>query len=446
MIRFFRTWSFQMTVLFAALFAISPTILFIIIYRSALAYATDDYREEIEAEFNIIMDEAGKGGYANLPSIVDNHLRLHASRPTVYLLEDPSGNKLSGNIDPVPTKVGPLEIGFPGSDDGEKLESYMFRTPNSDYLLIGEVSEKLKTLKKAIVVIFAVGGSITIAVGILFGLMASSMLLARLRTIAAAARGIAAGDMLARVPSLASAGEEFEDLGRSINLMLERIEELMRRVRHISSDIAHDLRTPLSLLKQNIEGARFGTYAPDQLQEVLEQAGEQVDTILNTFESLLKIAQIEAGRVKANAAVDLSSLLTTVVEDFAPAAEDRGQILMARIEPNLNVVGEERLLVQLAINLIENAISHTPPGTRIRLAARRTTDGVLLEIGDDGPGIPVGEFPKITRPFYRIQSSREIEGNGLGLSLVSAISEYHNAVLSFRDNSPGLTVTVLFPA
>lgn len=432
-----------MTALFAALFALSPALLLSIVYWLASDYAAKDYREEIATEFNIITDEAKKDDYRSLPDIVENHLRQHALRPTVYLLEDAGGNKLVGNLKPMPPTVGALKVEFPQRPIDGELEAYMFKTPNDHYLLIGEVSEELDVMQDAIIATFLVGGAISIGVGVLLGIFASRALLARLRTVSAAARSIAAGNMLARVPTHGR-DDEFDELGRSINLMLERIEELMRRVRQISSDIAHDLRTPLSLLKRNIEDAKSGSHPP-ALNDMLDQASEQVDTILNTFDSLLKIGQVESAHVPATASVDLSAALAIVVEDFVPAAQDQGRVLTGDIEPGIVIVGEERLIVQLTINLIENAIRYTPPATEIRVRVRRTTKGVELTVADNGAGLPSSEFHKITRPFYRLPSSEGLAGNGLGLSLVAAIADYHGATLAFADNEPGLKVIVTFP-
>lgn len=433
-----------MTALFAALFALSPMLLLAIVYWLATTYAAKDYREELATEFNVIMDEAKGDDYRSLPQIVEKHLRLHATRPTVYLLEDASGNKLVGNLDAMPPKVGALEVPFPERQIDGALEGYMFETPNGQYLLIGEVSEELDFMEDAIIATFVIGAALSVGVGVLLGILASRTLLARLRTVGTAARSIAAGNMLARVP-LRGDADEFEDLGRSINLMLERIEELMRRVRQISSDIAHDLRAPLSLLKQSIEDAKSGARSPARINDALDQAGEQVDAILSTFDSLLKIGQIESGRVPAAASVDLSAALSTVVEDFVPAAQDQGRTLTGEIAAGVVIVGEERLIVQLTINLIENALRHTPPGTEIRVRVRRTAEGAVLEVADNGAGVPSSEFQKITRPFYRLPTSAEDVGNGLGLSVVAAIADYHGATLTFADNEPGLRVTVTFP-
>ena len=433
-----------MTALFAALFALSPALLLAVVYWLAGNYAAEDYREEIATEFNIIMDEAKRDDYRSLPAVVENHLRLHATRPTVYLLEDTGGNKLVGNLDAMPPKVGALTVAFPERPIDGDLTAYMFKTPDDRYLLIGEVSEELDVMEDAIIATFVVGAVLSVGVGVVLGIFASRALLARLRTVGSAARSIAAGDMLARVPT-SGHEDEFDDLGGSINLMLERIEELMRRVRHISSDIAHDLRAPLSVLKRNIEDVKSGIYPPAKLHDMLDQASEQVDTILGTFDSLLKIGQIESTHVSAAASVDLSAALATVVDDFLPAAQDQDTVLTGDIAPGVVIVGEERLIVQLAINLIENAIRHTPPGTKIRVGVKQTPRGAILEVSDNGPGLPSSEFSKITRSFYRSPSRSGAIGTGLGLSLAAAIVDYHGATLAFADNEPGLRVTVTFP-
>ena len=434
-----------MTVLFSALFVVSPSILFIATYWFALDYAAEDYREEIAAEFQIMMDEAGPAGYAKLPQVIANHIREHANRPTAYLLEDSSGNKLAGNIAARSPGVGSVKVEVSTDRGMEDLEAMFFKLPNDQYLLIGETSEKLEEFKTHIISTFVIGGSVTLLIGALCGLLASSTLLRRLGAITGVATGIASGNLSTRVPATGR-GDEFDKLADSINAMLERIEDLMLGLRQVSSDIAHDLRMPLSRLKQGIESTRYQDCSPAELHEALDHASQQVDVILETFGSLLKIAQMEAGQIAANAeSFSLSDLLLTLVDDFMPAAEDRGQHLVALVDPGIEIAGEPRLLVQLATNLVENAIHHTPPGTTISVAARRTPAGVIIEVADTGPGIPQSEHKHVVRPFYRLQRSRVAAGNGLGLSLVMAIAKYHGATLSFRDNDPGLIVSVVFP-
>jgi signal transduction histidine kinase len=271
-------------------------------------------------------------------------------------------------------------------------------------------------------------------------------MLRRIDAVSRTARGIVAGDMSQRVP-VRGTDDEFDELAASVNAMLNRIEDLMRSMRQVSNDVAHDLRTPLTRLRQRLEHARRRAQTTEELHEALAHSIAQVDSILETFGALLRIAQIEAGgRASEKSAINVSRFLTAIVDDFAPAAEDQGQTLVAEIDKGLSILGDPELLTQMVVNLVDNAIRHSPPGARICIEAKAVGDSLELAVVDNGPGIPSRERENVLRPFYRLEASRTTEGSGLGLSLVAAIAKRHDAKLSLGDNSPGLRVAVLFPA
>jgi len=170
-----------------------------------------------------------------------------------------------------------------------------------------------------------------------------------------------------------------------------------------------------------------------------------VDEILATFSALLRIAQIEAGTRRAGfAVVDLSDVFATVAEAFAPAAEDAGQILTASITPDLRITGDRELLTQMLANMVENAIRHTPTGTRIELTLRHDNGNIVGEISDNGPGVPAEERERIFHRFHRLESGRGVPGSGLGLSLVKAVADIHAIAITAGDALPGLRVTMRF--
>jgi len=228
--------------------------------------------------------------------------------------------------------------------------------------------------------------------------------------------------------------------------MLERIEDLMQHTQQVANDIAHDLRTPLTRLRQRLDRARRRDPADDARHEVLDRSIEEVDAILNTFTALLRIAQIQAGgTVSSTNPVDLSQLLESISEDFVPAARHGGRTLHARIAAHLTVNGDRELLTQMVVNLLDNAILHSTPGAQISVTAQQIAGAPQIVIADTGQGIPVEERAKVFRPFYRIEPSRQAEGSGLGLSLVAAIVNQHRASIRLEDNLPGLRVVVAFP-
>ena len=423
----------------------SVLILFGVTYWFARDYAARDENNEINVEYASIVDEARSAGMDKLPAIVDSHMRLRNDVRGVYLLQDAKGQKIVGNVSAMTPVLGPTTLDL--LMDGQMLQVRAdgYRLQNGDYLLVGQDTATLRQMNALILRTFAVEIVITLILAALGTAIVSMTVLKRVDTVNRTARAIMAGELSQRVP-VRGTQDEFDELAEAMNAMLDRIEDLMRSMRQVSNDIAHDLRTPLTRLRQRLEHATRRDKTVAELHEVLAHAIQQVDSILETFGALLRIAQIEAGApVAGKTVVDASKLVTAIVEDFSPAAEDRGLQLEADVGKNLKLSGDPELLTQMVVNLVENAIRYCPPGARIRVQANPVGDQVELAVCDTGQGIPPQERENVLRPFYRLESSRTTEGSGLGLSLVAAIAKRHEAKLSLGDNEPGLRVSVLFP-
>ena len=252
------------------------------------------------------------------------------------------------------------------------------------------------------------------------------------------------GDMKARIPVRGS-GDELDRLADAINTMLDRIAGLMENLRQVSNDIAHDLRTPVSQLRQGLERAKDGPgsgYA-----QALETAIERTDGILALFAAMLRIAEIEGGKRRAAFAnLDLAALLHHMRELFAPVAEAADHSLTVDITQDAEIRGDRALLIQLLSNLIENAILHTPSGTHIVLSLTQIDGRPALTVADDGPGVPAEEHAKLFQRLYRREASRTRPGHGLGLSTAQAIAELHGARIDVVPGAPGFGMRVLFPA
>jgi signal transduction histidine kinase len=237
--------------------------------------------------------------------------------------------------------------------------------------------------------------------------------------------------------------DEIDQLVSSLNAMLSRIQQLMDGLRQVSSDIAHDLRTPLGRLRQHLEDARARATTTADYDAATDAAIEEADELLETFSALLRIAQVEAGAQKRGfTEVDLSDLVTSVGEAYQPAAEDSQHTLDYQIDDGIRLTGDRQLLAQMISNLVENALRHTQAGSTVSLALRKSSTGFEIEVADNGPGIPETEHGRVFDRFYRLDRSRSTAGSGLGLALVKAIAGLHGLTIRLEDRKPGLGVVV----
>ena len=227
--------------------------------------------------------------------------------------------------------------------------------------------------------------------------------------------------------------------------MLNRISALLENLRQVSSDVAHDLRTPLTRMRNRLEEARVKSESTEDYSAAVSAAIDDTDQLLAMFAALLRISQVEAGtRLGSFARVSLTELCDKAFQLYQPVAEDYRQSMTSNLAPDIWVRGDAELLMQMMTNLIENAIRHTPARSRIAVTLATDGDHARLTVSDDGTGIPVGERGKVLRRFYRASSSRSTAGHGLGLALVAAIAQLHQAKLTLAGAKPGLNVMVAF--
>jgi signal transduction histidine kinase len=256
---------------------------------------------------------------------------------------------------------------------------------------------------------------------------------------------ILSGDLAQRIPVVNVNDDDFAGLIVNFNHMLDRIEQLMEGVKQLSDNIAHDLRTPLTRLRNGL--------ASLELDELGEQRGtvagliEEADALLSTFSALLRIAQIESGnRRAAFATTDLATIVSDVCEFYEPLAADRGLHVNVRLSAPCTTVCDRDLLFQAFANLLDNAIKYSPSGTTVQVQLQQEPSGVEVVFADQGPGVPVAEREKVFQRFYRVEESRSGHpGNGLGLSLVQAVIALHGGSILLSDNAPGLRVSVRLP-
>jgi signal transduction histidine kinase len=444
--RLCRTSSFRLTLLYAALFSASAIVLFGVIYWSTSFYMTGQLDAAIDSDYAELQQAFRNAGTKDVAALIEDRVRDMPAGPMFYLLEDPTGEVLAGNLPALPMRTGTFDTVDPQPEphrrDQRVLRARGAMLGDSDYLLVAIGARQRDEMEELILRAFGWSFLVTLVLAFGGGIVLSGGLLRRIETISRTTREIMAGHLSRRVPTRGT-DDEFDHLAASLNAMLERSESSMRAMRQISNDIAHDLRTPLTRLRQRLELAQRKAGTAAELRAAVEVSIGDTDAILSTFGALLRIAQIESKAVKAGfAELDFSELLRTVVEVYQPMADEKNQVLSADIAPGLRTVGDGELLTQMLANLLENALRHSPTGAVIRVRAIAAEHDITVVFADNGPGIPPGEYGNVFRRFYRLEASRTTPGSGLGLSLVAAIASLHEIPVEFEDNRPGLRVTL----
>jgi signal transduction histidine kinase len=445
--RVLRTETFRLAAIYTGLFAASVAVLGVFVLWTARSALEQQMVARIEAETGAFEGEFQTSGLDRLIAAVRE--RSRSARALDYLVQSPDGKRLAGELPAVESRAGwtSLQGGTPTSAEAEgheKMRALVTPLRGGILLAVGDDTTRIEEAVEAIRdgLSWAVG--LTVVLGIAGGLALSALFLRRVDVIARTAEAIMAGHLDQRIPERGT-DDDFDRLARTLNRMLHRIGELIEGLRQVSSAIAHDLRTPLTRLRQRLESARTGARSRSELESAIDAGIAEMDTILATFAALLRIAEVEAGTRRAGFAdVDLGAVAANVVEAFAAPAEDEQKTLVPSIEPGVTVRGDCELLTQLLANLVENAILHTPEDTRIEVRLARTAGGSRLTVADDGPGVPAEERERIFAKFHRLDRSRTVPGSGLGLSLVSAIADLHGARIAVDDNRPGLRVTLDF--
>ncbi|MBS0245318.1 MAG: HAMP domain-containing histidine kinase [Proteobacteria bacterium] len=426
------------------LFALAVAVLGAGLYLVTGATLESRLDRRVSAEMTKFEAAYTSGGLPRLLETARVHETVLPAGQLRYGVADAAGKALAGDLPVMPKTPGWSNV-ISVEKDGDVSRLRVLVVELADGLKVAvaadreEVEETKQSVFNDIVSAFAA----VVALGIIGGIGLSLALLKRVEAIRRTAEAIIAGDFAQRIP--VRGDDDFDRLSQTLNHMLDRITGLMESLRQVSTDIAHDLKTPLAHLRQRLEAAGQVARSGEDRAAAIEGAIGKVDDILATFDALLRIAQIESGSRRANFGdVDLSEVFTNVVDAFSPTAIDGGRSIEATIAPGVHVTGDRRLLTQMFANLIENAIHHTPAGAHIAARLDRYGDGAVAVVSDNGPGVPAAERELIFRRFYRLEQSRSTPGNGLGLSLVKAIADLHDVTVAIGDAGPGLTVAMTF--
>ncbi|MBI1212855.1 MAG: HAMP domain-containing protein [Alphaproteobacteria bacterium] len=448
-IRLLRTANFRLAAVYALIFGVSVMVLASVIYWRSTSELEAQARLRMQTEASALRTEYLQGGLKQLISAITGRQRGHVAGGLDYTVHDGRQTRYFGSLKELPHRSGWSTVtGPPDGDEPagqlEQLDVYTVPLSKSLWLSVGDDFGRIGVFGAVILETFVWALVLTITLAIVGGLVLSAGFLGRVEAITDTAKAIINGDIQRRIPRRGSK-DELDDLADTLNQMLDRIGGLMEALRQVTNDIAHDLRMPLSTLRQTLESARERARSVPEFDHEVGRAVEDVDAILETFSALLRIAQIEAGSRRARFRdINLSDLVDNLMQTYAVVADDAGKSVRVTVPRGIHVKGDGDLLIQMIANVIENAIRHTPERTNIEVTLTKSPSPVLT-VADGGPGIPASERDRVFQRFHRLDRSRTTPGNGLGLSIVAAIAELHDIKISLDDNKPGLRVAMSFP-
>lgn len=441
---FFCSLWFRNAMIYTLLFLVVAALAGVLTYRSVEVDLHRSVLAAVATDQSNMMTEFAAGGLPALKEAVQERLSETSGAERFYVLQSQSMSVLLGNMVEFPSTAT-----FDGTTDVKGKPVHILGTAvtfSGGSLFVGRsvasLDATLATLKESFILASIGLFFVALGLGTLLGLHSEW----RIRSMAREMRSVIDSGMKSRLTT-STQKNEYDRLSSDINIMLERLSHLVEGIRHVSTNIAHDLRAPLFRLRQKLETLVTKNSSGDCLESksIVGSLGE-VDAMNQTCEALLRIAEIEDGsKRQAFMRVDLSALMIEIEDLYSSMTEAEGGKLICDFEYGVRVWGDRDLLLQMIANLVENALRHGATGGVVTLGLRTIDQQALLSVSDAGPGIPPSEHEKVFRRLYRGDSSRSTSGQGLGLSLVAAVVELHQADIKLLDNHPGLKVEVKMP-
>jgi signal transduction histidine kinase len=456
--KLFRATAFRLTLVYLLVFALFASFLLGYFALNTRRLITEEITSTVDAEITGLAEQYNQGGIRRLVFVIETRSRRPGS--SLYLVTTPSGEGLAGNIGSlvpgVLAKPGWMETAYRRLEDPETAEHHalvrVLQLPGGFRLLVGRDLEERERLFDIIATAGRWSVAIVIILGVAGGVFVSKRVLNRVDAMTLTAQTIMAGDLSGRLP-IAGSGDELDRLASNLNAMLERIEALMRGLKEVSDNVAHDLRTPLTRLRNRAEEALRTAKDEPGYRGALEATIEESDGLISTFNALLMIARAESGEARENMTeFDAAEVAQDVSELYEPLADTKGLALRVEATP-APVKGNRELVSQALANLVDNAIKYAEPqghaanGTpaEILVTAGSEGDRIKLAVRDGGPGIPESDRAHAIERFVRLEQSRTKPGSGLGLSLAAAVARLHGGELKLEDNAPGLKAVLDLP-
>jgi signal transduction histidine kinase len=405
---------------------------------------------DIHNVYTALENSYGHGGATNLVNTLHAYIQETLGHNWLFIAIGPGGQVLGGNVHALSLAITPGWSSVDGAQlgltSGRRYRIYSGIVRNKIRLVVGMEFQQLGYLGRLVQTSFEWAFVVAVLLAVVGGSLIAHRMQRRFDAVRETMDRVSRGELAARVP-LSGRNDDIEQLSADLNSALDRLAASVETMQQVSADIAHDLKTPLSRLKMTIAEALDKQERSQPVAAELESAAAEVDQVNRTFNALLRIAQIEAGaRKTAFKPVDISALLTMMDEVYREVARDAGQSFSVVLPATAkaNIMGDRELLMQMLSNLIENSIRYCPAGSSIHCSATAHDDTVRITVADNGPGIPENEHERVLRRFYRLEKSRTSGGTGLGLSLVKAVADLHDAELRLDSAHPGLMVSAIF--
>ena len=462
-VQLWRTSTVRLTALFIVIFVVfSILLLAIITYQSSIQIQRqqgDDIDREVAQITRIDRDRGFRA------SILAVERLSRQPGPGIYYIGTDAGLMITGNVSDLPLNVlqepGTFSFDYDRSrafegetpPDNRREGNAVVRSvvlPSGLILVVGRDVVERRGFTAIIFQSFLWGVGGILVFSLIAGGVTAVRVLRRIEGIASTSRMIMSGNLSERVP-VTRRNDEFDGLAHNLNQMLDRIEQLMQGLKEVTDNVAHDLKTPLTRMRNRAEAALRDSKDEAAQRVALETVIAESDQLIKTFNALLMIARAEAGAPSgAFAEVDLSAVAADVAELYGPVAEDAGIELETQVTEGIKTRANRELIGQALVNLVENALKYYEPVEgkqgRITVGIRRDGDRVLIEVGDNGPGIPAEDRGRVVERWVRLEKSRTEPGSGLGLSLVSAVARLHKGELRIEDNAPGVRAVIDLPA
>jgi hypothetical protein len=460
--KLFRTTTFKLTLVYLTVFALFAVFLLAYFAFNTRRLITDQINETVDAEITGLSEQYRQGGIRRLVVVIDARARRPGS--SLYLVTTFAGEALAGNVTALEPGIldnpGWIETAYrrldeaegPGHPEHHALVR-VFQLPGGFRLLVGRDLDERERLYHIILDAGRWSIAIVIILGLAGGLFVTRRVLRRVDAMTETTRTIMAGDLGERLP-VAGTGDELDRLAENLNVMLERIEALMHGLKEVSDNIAHDLKTPLTRLRNRSEQALRTANSEAEYRAAIEATIEESDGLIATFNALLMIARAESGQARDDMSeFDAAEIAHDIGELYEPLAEEKGIALKVEADTAAPVKGNRELVSQALANLVDNAIKYAEPhdllvnGAMPEIVVRALGQGdrILLTVADSGPGIPEADRTRVVERFVRLEQSRSQPGSGLGLSLAAAVARLHGGELTLEDNHPGLKSVIALP-